>query len=124
MDQRVGTPLRSALVPLYALKFLIELVGWAGTGVAAFQLAPGTPLDWVLAFAVPVAVIVLWALFVAPKAPRRLPIASLVAVELVVFAVAAIGFGMIGWTVFAIVFAVTVIPVEIILVATKSYDRA
>ena len=117
-------PLRPALVPLYALKFLIELVGWAGTGVAAFQLAPGTPLGWVLAFAVPLAVIVLWALFVAPKAPRRLPIAPLVAVELVVFAVAAIGFAMIGWTVFALVFAVVVIPVEIILVATKSYDRA
>lgn len=112
--------MRPALVPFYALKFLIELVGWAGTGVLAFALTQ----NWVVAIAVPVAVIVLWALFIAPKAPRRLPIAPLVAGELVVFAAAALGFWMLGWTTLAVVFTVVVVLLEAVLVATKSYDRA
>ncbi|MBN9240410.1 MAG: hypothetical protein BGO97_11910 [Micrococcales bacterium 70-64] len=110
--------MRPALVPVYALKFLIELVGWAGTGVLAFQLTG----NWVLAIALPIVVIVLWALFIAPKAPKRLPIPPLVACELLVFAAATAGFILAGWTVFAIVFAVVIIPVEIVLVATRSYD--
>lgn len=114
--------MKGPLVPVYALKFLIELLGWAGTGVFAFQAAHGGVLGWVLAFAVPIAVIALWSLFVAPRAPRRLPIFPLVAVELAVFAVAAVGFWMIGWVVFAIVFAIVIIPVEVVLVATKSYS--
>ncbi|CAN5162651.1 hypothetical protein BH11ACT4_BH11ACT4_24790 [soil metagenome] len=115
--------MRGPLVPVYALKFLIELVGWAGTGVFAFQLVRGGVLGWVLAIAVPLAVIGLWSLFVAPRAPKRLPIIPLVAIELAVFAVAAVGFWMLGWTAFAIVFAVVVVPVEVVLIATKSYDH-
>jgi len=115
--------MKGPLVPVYALKFLIELVGWAGTGVAAFQLAPNTVLGWVLAFAVPIVVIALWAAFVSPRAPKQLPIVPLIAVELVVFAVAAVGFWMIGWTVFTIVFVILIIPVEIVLIATKSYTQ-
>lgn len=110
--------MRPALVPVYALKFLIELVGWAGTGVLAFQLTG----DWVLAIGLPIVVIVLWALFIAPKAPKRLPIPPLVACELLVFAAATAGFILAGWTIGAIVFAVVIIPVEIVLVATRSYD--
>ena len=111
------------LIPIYALKFLIEMVGWAGTGVAAFQLAPNSVLAWLLGIAVPIGVIALWAIFIAPRAPKRLPIPPLVAAELVVFAIAAAGFWMLGWTVFAIVFVAVLIPVEIVLVATRSYDR-
>ena len=93
------------------------------TGVAAFQLAPNTALGWVLAFAVPIIVIALWAAFVSPKAPKQLPIVPLIAVELVVFAVAAVGFWMLGWTVFTFVFVILIIPVEILLIATKSYTH-
>jgi len=111
--------MRPALVPVYALKFLIELVGWAGTGVLAFQLTG----NWVLAIAVPIVVVVLWGLFLSPKALRQLPLPLLVGCELLVFAAATAGLILAGWTVFGIAFAVVVIPVEIVLVATKSYDR-
>lgn len=110
--------MRAPLIPVYALKFLIELVGWAGTGVLAFQLTG----NWVLAIAVPVIVIVLWALFIAPKAPKRMPVPPLVACELIVFAAATAGFVLAGWTVLAVVFAVVIIPVEVVLIVTKSYD--
>lgn len=120
---RIILHMRGPLVPVYALKFLIELVGWAGTGVAAFQLAPNTPLGWILGISVPIVVIVLWSLFVAPRARFRLPIVPLVAVELLVFVAAAIGFWMLGWTTFAIIYLIVLIPVEVILIATKSYEH-
>lgn len=97
-------------------------MGWSGTGVFAYQFAPGTALGWVLAFAIPLVVIGLWSLFVAPRAPRRLPLVPLVAVELVIFVIAAVGFWMLGWTVFAAVFMAIIVPVEIVLIATKSYE--
>lgn len=111
--------MRAPLIPVYALKFLIELVGWAGTGVLAFQLTG----NGIVAIVVPIAVIALWSLFVAPRAPKRLPIVPLVVCELVVFAAATVGFVLAGWTVAAIVFAVLVVPVEIVLIATKSYEN-
>jgi hypothetical protein len=111
--------MRAPLIPVYALKFLIELVGWAGTGVLAFQLSS----NWVLAIAVPIAVVVLWSIFIAPKAPRRMPVPPLVTCELIVFAAATAGFVLAEWTIAAIVFVVVTIPIEVALIATKSYDN-
>lgn len=114
--------MKPALVPFFALKFLMELVGWAGTGVFAYQVVRGGVLGWVLAFAVPAVVIALWSRFVAPRASKRLPAAPRLVVELAVYALAAVGLWMLGWTVFAIVYAVVVVVVDGVLLATKSFD--
>ena len=111
------------MVVAFALKFLIELVGWAGCGFLGFRLAPDTPLGWVLAFAVPIAVVVLWALFVAPRAPRRLPTAPRIAVEMLVFGAGALGFALAGWPAFAIGFVVVFVLTEVFLVLSRAEEH-
>jgi hypothetical protein len=66
-----------------ALRFLIELCAFAGFAVAGAAVSP------VLAVAAPLAAIVVWALFAAPKAKRRLEGAALVALKVAVFGGAA-----------------------------------
>ena len=87
-----------------ALAFLLEIVaiaaltfwGWRAGGV-------------LLAFTLPVAAIVLWALFAAPRARFPVPLAAQLAVKAVVFGGATLGFAATGHPILASVFAVVVV---------------
>lgn len=71
-----------------ALKFLLELGALAAFGLWGAWVADGA-VAVLLAIGLPVAVAVLWGVFAAPRARRRLPLRLRAPFELGVFAVAA-----------------------------------
>jgi hypothetical protein len=86
------------------LRFLLELVMLAGLAVGGWEIG-----GVVLAIAAPAAAVVLWALFVAPKASRRLTDPAKVALEIVLFAAATVGWFAAGLAPVAIAFALLVV---------------
>jgi hypothetical protein len=91
-----------------ALKFLLELAAIAALAYWGATAADGV-LAVVLAVAAPAVFIVLWGLFAAPRAARRLPARSRIPLELGLFAVAALALVRAGSPVLAAVFAVLVV---------------
>jgi hypothetical protein len=68
--------------------FAVELAAWAGYGVWGWQVGTG-PWRWVLAIALPAAVITMWSVLAAPRSRRRLRDPALAAFQLAVFLVSA-----------------------------------
>ena len=103
------------LSPFIALnlgvRFLLEIamlcaLAWAGAEV-------GAGVSWlvsvVLALALALPAALVWGLFVAPKAPRRLDDPTRLVVELLLFASAADALAYVGNVTLAVVFAVLVL---------------
>jgi hypothetical protein len=90
------------------LAFLLELALLAAA-IAIGLLLP-VPLGVRVAAAVllPVLVIAVWAVWVAPRAPRRLLPGSRLIVQIVLFALAVLGLAVSGQVVWALVLAVLV----------------
>jgi hypothetical protein len=86
------------------LRFLLELAMLAGLAVGGWAIG-----GVVLAIAAPVVAIGLWAVFVAPKASRRLTDPAKVALEVVLFAAATVGWFAAGFPVVGVVFAALVV---------------
>ena len=55
-----------------ALAFLLELAMIASFGYWGYQSTTNALMKWLLAIGLPLVVIVVWALYFAPKGPRRL----------------------------------------------------
>ena len=89
---------------------LIAVLVWAGVG-ASLPL----PARIVLAVAAPVLAMVIWGRWLAPRARHRLTDPLRLAVELVLFAVAAVALALTGPVVAAVVFAVIAVGVAILL---------
>lgn len=70
-----------------AAVFLLELAAFAALAYGSWRLVDG-PVRLAVVFAVPAAAIVLWGLFVSPKARIVLPVAGRLAVELGVYGAA------------------------------------
>jgi hypothetical protein len=68
------------------VRFVLELALLVGVGVLAWQIA--VPWRWVAVIAGPLAVAVVWGLFLSPKATITLPAGAQFAVEAVLFLVA------------------------------------
>jgi hypothetical protein len=90
------------------LAFLLELALLAAA--AALGLLLPAPLGARIAVAVllPVLVIAVWAVWVAPRAPRRLAPPSRLLVQIVLFAIAVLGLAALGQVLPAVVLAVLV----------------
>ena len=71
------------------LRFLLELSALAATAYWGFATASGLT-QWVLGLGAPALVAVVWGLFVSPKAKIELPRPAQFAIELLVFAAAAL----------------------------------
>ena len=71
------------------LRFLLELSALAATAYWGFATASGVT-QWVLGLGAPLLVAVVWGLFVSPKAKIELPRPTQFAIELAVFAAAAL----------------------------------
>lgn len=84
-----------------AVKFLLEIVAFAGLGVWGWQAA-----GWFGVVVTPAAAVALWGLLAAPKANHRLPLAARVPFELGVFATAASAWWASGHAHTAALFAV------------------
>ena len=96
------------------LLFAVELAAWAAYGVWGWHVATG-PWRWVLAIALPAAVITLWAVLAAPTSRRRLRDPALAVLQLAVFLVGAAllvaaGLPWWGWPLAAV--AVVVVAVD------------
>jgi hypothetical protein len=70
-------------------RFLLELSALAATAYWGFSTASGFT-QWVLGLGAPLLVAVVWGLFVSPKAKVELPRRAQFAIELLVFAAAAV----------------------------------
>lgn len=85
---------RSAIVaavhPVHAVRFLLELALLAALAVA------GAARAWWLALLLPLAAVVLWGRFVAPKAPARLQDPARLLVELTLFLAAGVALALAG----------------------------
>jgi Protein of unknown function (DUF2568) len=96
--------------PLHAvnegLAFLLELLMIAGLAVWGSQAVSGLAGRIALAVVTPALAIVIWALFAAPRARIRLPVAGVLAVKAVVFAGGTAAVYSTGWHAAAIAFAI------------------
>lgn len=92
--------------PNEILRFLLELFAFVSLGVWGFL---AFPLPWpgvLVGLGAPALAILLWALFVSPKAVFRIDPFGQALVEIAVFSAAALGWWMLGQPVVAVVFAV------------------
>ena len=87
------------------LRFLLELSALAATAYWGFATASGVT-QWVLGIAAPAARGDVWGLFVSPKAKIELPRPAQFAIELLVFAAAALALATASRPVLAIALAV------------------
>jgi hypothetical protein len=87
-----------------ALKFLLELAALGAFGLWGASIASGIAAV-LLAVALPVVVAVLWGIFAAPRARRRLPLRLRAPFELGVFALAALALWSAASVTWAAVFA-------------------
>ena len=71
-----------------AIRFALELAAIAALAYWGTQTGSGV-VSWLLAIAAPVAFIVIWARFLAPKSERRLPARRRIPLELVLFGLTA-----------------------------------
>jgi hypothetical protein len=87
------------------VRFLLELSALAATAYWGFSTAFGLT-QWLLGLGTPAVVILVWWLFVSPKATIELPRPARFAVELVVWAAATLALAAADQPVLAIAFAV------------------
>ena len=92
--------------PNDVLRFFLELFAFATLGIWGFV---AFPLPWpgvLVGIGAPLLAILVWALFVSPKAVYRIDAFGKAIVEIAVFSAAAIAWWMLGQPVVAVVFAV------------------
>ncbi|MDQ2699100.1 MAG: YrdB family protein [Actinomycetota bacterium] len=97
---------RLKIGPNDILRFFLELFAFVSLGIWGFL---AFPLPWpgvLIGIGAPLLAILVWALFVSPKAVFRIDVFGKALVEIAVFSAAAIGWWMLGQPVVAIVFAV------------------
>ncbi len=72
-----------------ALAFLLELAMLASIGYWAYQQGKSPILKWVLLIILPLAAMILWGIFAAPKSQYRLDFNARILFEIVMFSLAA-----------------------------------
>lgn len=88
------------------LRFFLELFAFVSLGIWGFL---AFPLPWpgvLIGIGAPLLAILVWALFVSPKAVFRVDLFGKAIVEIAVFSAAALGWWTLGQPVVAVVFAV------------------
>jgi hypothetical protein len=103
------------------LKFLLELCAIAALGYAGARLFDGVG-SLVAAVLLPVAAIVVWGRWCAPRASRRLPTPARIPLEMGVFACAVVGLALAGPLVLAIVLAAVMVVNAILLTTFRQWE--
>jgi hypothetical protein len=103
------------------LKFLLELAALAALAVWGAETGSGV-VAVVLAIAAPLAMVVLWGRFAAPRASHRLPRRTRIPFELTVFALAVVALLTVGHTVAGIVLAAAVALNSLALTAFDQWE--
>jgi Protein of unknown function (DUF2568) len=113
---------RPKVGPNDILRFFLELFAFASLGIWGFV---AFPLPWpgvLIGLGAPALAILLWALFVSPKAVFHIDQFGRALVEIAVFSAAAIAWWLLGQPVVAIVFAL-VAAVSDVVHGRKQLDR-
>lgn len=106
------------------MRFALELVMLGALSYSAYQLADSTIFKITLALVAPLLAAIVWGLFIAPKA--RFPVAYpfWVALQVVLFSLAAGGLALTGHTAAALVLAVLVLLNLLLMHLWKQYPQA
>lgn len=103
------------------LKFVLELAAIGLLAAWGFRTGDGA-LAPVLGLGAPLAMVLVWGRYAAPRAPRRLDTSARVPVELTIFAVAGgLAFGA-GLRIVAVVFLVAVVVNAVALSALGQWE--
>jgi hypothetical protein len=89
-------------------RFILEIVVLVALFLWGLSVSDQLIIDLVLALGAPAVVIVVWGLFVAPRASRRLPDPRRLAVEIVVFGAGVVAFLAAGQPLLAVLLAAAV----------------
>jgi hypothetical protein len=87
------------------VRLVVELAAYASLGWWGAALGSAPMVDVVLAVAAPLAAILVWVRYLAPKARKALPDPAALVVELIVFATAALALAGSGQVALAVAFA-------------------
>jgi hypothetical protein len=112
--ERSADARKASMKGLEALRFLLELCA-----VAALAIA-GASASWVLAILLPLALIIFWGRFIAPKAARRLRDPLRLGIEIVIFTAVGTSLAIAGRPIAGVALAVLSIAVALALRATGS----
>ena len=102
------SPAKTAVL---AIRFITELALLVVLVILGLNSGTAIAGRVALAVACPVVAAVIWGMAIAPRARRRLPDPPRLAVEVVLFGAAAVGLGIEGSVVGAVIFAVVAIGV-------------
>ncbi len=91
-----------------AFRFILEMLVLLALFLLGWSRTDSLPVQLFLALAMPAAVMIVWGLFVAPKASRRLDDPARLALELVIWAVGVLAFGFAVSWILAILFGLAV----------------
>lgn len=92
-----------------AFRFILELLALLALFLWGSARSDELTVQLVIGLGAPALVMVVWGLFVAPKARRRLPDPLRVMVELVIFALAVVAFALTVGAVVAVLFGLAVL---------------
>ena len=92
-----------------AFRFVLEMLVLVAFFLFGWTLPDSLPAQLVLGLGLPAIVVVLWGLFVAPKASRRLDDPTRLAVELVIWFAGALAFGSAVSWILALLFGLAVL---------------
>jgi hypothetical protein len=102
-------------------KFVLEVAALAAFGYWGASVADGVAA-FVYAIVLPIAAAILWGLFAAPKARRRLPPIARLPFELGIFGLAALALWEAGAHAVALAFGVTVVLNAVLLTALDQWE--
>lgn len=120
MTSERAPQLRGFAGVVLTIRFLTELALLAGLAVAGARLGDGLLFSIVNAILLPLVAAVVWAVFIGPRAPRRLPEPGRFIVESVLFAATGVALALSGWLAVGIVVAVAGIGFAIL---TRAFAR-
>ena len=89
------------LLVLLGLRFVLELALLVAVGVVGAGLSTTAPLNWFVALGLVLVTVVIWGVLLSPRRRVDLPLPVRVALELVLFAGAALGLSWAGHTIWS-----------------------
>ncbi len=107
MSQPAGTHVSPFIGVNLGVRVLLELAMLVALGWVGGEIGSSWVLRVAMAIALPLIAALVWGVFIAPKAPRRLTDPAKLLVEVVLFSAAAVGLAVVGHPVLAAVLAAT-----------------
>jgi hypothetical protein len=104
-----------------ALKFLLELAAFAALAWWGATVGSGV-VSVLVAVAAPLAAVVLWGLFAAPRASRRLSLRSRVPLELGILVLAALALGAVAGALAGLLLGALVALNAVLLTAFRQWE--